>query len=151
MRVEAFKLCLSLAEAAPNLAASSSPVPLEALVSLCVRGLDDESPAARYVCYIHFVVIIVTTLCYHHRHHHDVESVLEKAECDCRTGGNTGCVDIHYSKEAIEGRQKPTLLRELCLCQNCKFAKERRCACVMCGHTLLFRSDDTAAMEWAGM
>ncbi|CAM9613879.1 unnamed protein product [Ectocarpus sp. 6 AP-2014] len=47
VRVEAFKLCLSLAEAAPNLAASSSPVPLETLVALCVRGLDDESPAAR--------------------------------------------------------------------------------------------------------
>lgn len=47
MRVEAYKLCLSLAEAAPNLAAPASPVPLEALVALCVRGLDDESPAAR--------------------------------------------------------------------------------------------------------
>ena len=49
VRVEAYKLCLSLAEAAPNLAAFASPVPLEALVGLCVRGLDDESPAARYV------------------------------------------------------------------------------------------------------
>lgn len=47
VRVEAYKLCLSLAGAAPNLAAPSSPVPLEALVALCVRGLDDESPAAR--------------------------------------------------------------------------------------------------------
>lgn len=45
--MEAYKLCLSLAEAAPNLAAFASPVPLEALVGLCVRGLDDESPAAR--------------------------------------------------------------------------------------------------------
>lgn len=45
--MEAFKLCLSLAEAAPNMAASASPVPLETLVALCVRGLDDESPAAR--------------------------------------------------------------------------------------------------------
>lgn len=43
----AFKLCLSLAESAPNLAASASPVPLETLVALCVKGLDDESPAAR--------------------------------------------------------------------------------------------------------
>ena len=48
MRLEAYKLCLSLAEAAPNLAAFASPVPLETLVALCVRGLDDESPAARY-------------------------------------------------------------------------------------------------------
>lgn len=47
VRVKAYKLCLSLAEAAPNLAAPTSPVPLEALVALCVRGLDDESPAAR--------------------------------------------------------------------------------------------------------
>lgn len=45
--MEAYKLCLSLADAAPNLAAPASPVPLEALVALCVRGLDDESPAAR--------------------------------------------------------------------------------------------------------
>eukprot|EP00752_Nemacystus_decipiens_P013802 g12254.t1 len=47
VRVEAYNLCLSLAEAAPNLVAFASPVPLEALVALCVRGLDDESPAAR--------------------------------------------------------------------------------------------------------
>lgn len=47
MREEAYKLCLSIAEAAPNLAASTSPVHLETLVALCVRGLDDESPAAR--------------------------------------------------------------------------------------------------------
>lgn len=47
MRVEGYKLCLSLAEAAPNLAAPASPVPLEALVALCVRGLDDECCAAR--------------------------------------------------------------------------------------------------------
>lgn len=47
MRVEAYKLCRALAEAALNLAAPSSPVPVETLVALCVRGLDDESPAAR--------------------------------------------------------------------------------------------------------
>ena len=47
MRLEAYKLCLALAEAAPNLAAPSSPVPVETLVALCVKGLDDESPASR--------------------------------------------------------------------------------------------------------
>lgn len=45
--MEAYQLCFSLAEAAPNLAAPASPVPLESLVAICVKGLDDESPAAR--------------------------------------------------------------------------------------------------------
>jgi len=79
---EAFKLCLSLAEAAPNLAASSSPVPLEALVSLCVRGLDDESPAARYGIITIIINIMITMLSF------IVECGLEKALWG--TGSNTG-------------------------------------------------------------
>lgn len=59
--MEGYKLCLSLAEAAPNLAAFASTVPLEALVALCVRGLDDESPAARYctVLYVSYSFVLL--------------------------------------------------------------------------------------------